>query len=166
PPGERLRAIRMACLIELLYASGLRVSELLSLPKSAAKTRQPLIAVRGKGGKERLVPISDPARVAVQRYREALEAQAPGLAKSACLFPLRLRGAHSPPPAFRPRSQSRRRGGRPVGRAHQPARATSRLRQPSLAAWRRSSRRTGPARARRYLDDADLYACARRARQG
>ncbi|HLJ71126.1 MAG TPA: site-specific integrase, partial [Roseiarcus sp.] len=58
PSAERLRATRMACLIELLYASGLRVSELLSLPKSAAKARQPLIAIRGKGGKERLVPIS------------------------------------------------------------------------------------------------------------
>jgi integrase/recombinase XerD len=87
PAGERLRATRLACLIELLYASGLRVSELLALPKSAAKTRQPLIAVRGKGGKERLVPISEPARAAVQRYREMLEAQAPGRAKSPWLFP-------------------------------------------------------------------------------
>ncbi len=100
PPGERLRAIRMACLIELLYASGLRVSELLSLPKSAAKTRQPLIAVRGKGGKERLVPISEPARAAVQRYREALEAQAPGLAKSPWLFPADSESGHLTRQAF------------------------------------------------------------------
>jgi integrase/recombinase XerD len=87
PAGDRLRATRMACLIELLYASGLRVSELLGLPKTAAKTRQPLIAVRGKGGKERLVPISEPARAAITRYRALLEADKPGLAKSPWLFP-------------------------------------------------------------------------------
>jgi integrase/recombinase XerD len=87
PAAERLRATRMACLIELLYASGLRVSELLSLPKSAANARQPLIAVRGKGGKERLAPISEPARAAIQRYRAMLEAEAPGRAKSPWLFP-------------------------------------------------------------------------------
>jgi integrase/recombinase XerD len=100
PPGERLRGLRMACLIELLYASGLRVSELLSLPKSAAKARQPLIAVRGKGGKERLVPISEPARESVQRYRAALETQAPGLAKSPWLFPADSESGHLTRQAF------------------------------------------------------------------
>ena len=87
PAGERLRATRMACLIELLYASGLRVSELLNLPKTAAKLRQPLISIRGKGGKERLVAISEPARAAIQRYRALLETEQPGLAKSVWLFP-------------------------------------------------------------------------------
>ena len=87
PSADRLRALRLACLIELLYASGLRVSELLSLPKAAAKARQPLLAVRGKGGKERLVPISEPARASVQRYRTLLEKERPGLAKSPWLFP-------------------------------------------------------------------------------
>ena len=56
PVRERLAAARMACLIELIYASGLRVSEVLSLPKSAARAKEPLMAVRGKGGKERLAP--------------------------------------------------------------------------------------------------------------
>lgn len=87
PVAERLRALRLACLIELLYASGLRVSELLSLPKAAAKSRQPLLAIRGKGGKERLVPISEPARAAVQRYRALLEKERPSLAKGPWLFP-------------------------------------------------------------------------------
>ncbi|MGD0640499.1 MAG: site-specific integrase, partial [Roseiarcus sp.] len=58
PTRERLAAARMACLIELVYASGLRVSELVALPKSAARAKEPLIAVTGKGNKERLVPIS------------------------------------------------------------------------------------------------------------
>jgi|SRR5271170_1374338 len=87
PAALRLRAARLACLIELLYASGLRVSELLSLPKSAAKAREPLIVIRGKGGKERLVPISEPAKAALAHYRDLLESQAPGRAKSPWLFP-------------------------------------------------------------------------------
>jgi integrase/recombinase XerD len=87
PIAEQLHALRLACLIELLYASGLRVSELLSLPKAAAKSRQSLLTIRGKGGKERLVPISEPARAAVQAYRALLEKERPGLAKSPWLFP-------------------------------------------------------------------------------
>jgi integrase/recombinase XerD len=100
PAAERLRATRIACLIELLYASGLRVSELLSLPKSAAKVREPLIAIRGKGGKERLVPISEPARATVTRYRELLESVAPALAKSPWLFPADSASGHLTRQAF------------------------------------------------------------------
>ena len=62
PPRQRLAAARLACLIELAYASGLRVSELVALPKSAARTKESLIVVRGKGDKERLAPISEPAQ--------------------------------------------------------------------------------------------------------
>jgi integrase/recombinase XerD len=87
PPGEQLAAARMACLIELIYASGLRVSELIALPKSAARAKEPLIAVRGKGDKERLVPISEPAKKAMRLYREMLDELAPGLAASPWLFP-------------------------------------------------------------------------------
>jgi integrase/recombinase XerD len=87
PARERLAAARMACLIELIYASGLRVSELVALPKSAARTKEPLIAVRGKGNKERLVPISGPARAAMKFYRDLLDAHAPGAATGPWLFP-------------------------------------------------------------------------------
>ena len=68
----------MTCLIELIYASGLRVSEALGLPKSAARTKEPFLAVRGKGGKERLAPISNPARAAIAAYRGLLDEAAPG----------------------------------------------------------------------------------------
>ena len=87
PLRERLASARMACLIELIYASGLRVSEALGLPKSVAHAKQPLITVRGKGGKERLAPLSDPARAAIADYRRLLSEAAPGMAASAWLFP-------------------------------------------------------------------------------
>lgn len=100
PPGERLRALRLSCLVELLYGSGLRVSELLGLPKSAARARDPLIGVRGKGGKERLVPISEPARAAIVVYRAMLEERAPGAAKSPWLFPADSQSGHLTRQAF------------------------------------------------------------------
>jgi integrase/recombinase XerD len=100
PAAERLRALRLLCLVELLYGSGLRVSELIGLPKSAARAREPMIGVRGKGAKERLVPISEPARVAIARYREMLETRAPGAAKSQWLFPADSDSGHLTRQAF------------------------------------------------------------------
>lgn len=63
---DGLRAVAM---LELLYASGLRVSELVELPLAAAARDQPSVIVRGKGGKERLVPLGDPARQALADWR-------------------------------------------------------------------------------------------------
>jgi integrase/recombinase XerD len=100
PAKERLKATRLSCLIELLYASGLRVSEMLGLPKSAARAREPLIAVRGKGAKERLVPISEPARAAIHLYRALLEETAPGAAASSWLFPADSESGHLTRQAF------------------------------------------------------------------
>jgi integrase/recombinase XerD len=100
PAAERVRALRMSCLVELLYGSGLRVSELLGLPKSAARAREPLIGVRGKGGKERLVPISEPARAAILLYRALLEERAPGAASSPWLFPADSESGHLTRQAF------------------------------------------------------------------
>jgi integrase/recombinase XerD len=97
-PAERLRALRMHCLLELLYASGLRVSELVALPKSAARTRESLIVVRGKGAKERLVPLTDAAKEAAQAYLSELEAQ--GRAVGAWLFPSDSESGHLTRQAF------------------------------------------------------------------
>ena len=58
---ERLRAARLDCLLEVLYATGLRVSELVALPASAARRDERMLIVRGKGDKERLVPLNDAA---------------------------------------------------------------------------------------------------------
>jgi len=68
PLPVRLRAARLACLIELLYATGLRVSELVALPTTAARRDARFIIVRGKGNKERLVPLNDAAKRAMADY--------------------------------------------------------------------------------------------------
>jgi integrase/recombinase XerD len=68
----RLRALRLTCLLELLYATGLRISELIALPASAERRGDPMLIVRGKGGRERLVPLTGAARSAMRDYREAL----------------------------------------------------------------------------------------------
>jgi integrase/recombinase XerD len=85
PLPVRLRAARLACLVELLYATGLRVSELVSLPASAARRDARVIVVRGKGGKERLVPLNEAAKRAMAEYL-ALAAPAGG-GGSKWLFP-------------------------------------------------------------------------------
>ena len=71
-PAERLRATRLACLLEVLYATGLRVSELVALPLSAARRDARMIVVRGKGNKERLVPLNDAARRAMAAHVQAM----------------------------------------------------------------------------------------------
>ncbi len=68
PLSLRLRAARLSCLVELLYATGLRVSELVALPASAARRDARVIVVRGKGNKERLVPLNDAAKRAMAEY--------------------------------------------------------------------------------------------------
>jgi integrase/recombinase XerD len=70
---QRLRAMRLYCLLEVLYATGLRVSELVALPSSAARRDARMIVVRGKGNKERLVPLNEPSRQAMADYLAATE---------------------------------------------------------------------------------------------
>jgi len=99
-PGERLRALRTAGLIELLYATGLRVSELVALPKGIARGNEPLIPIRGKGGRDRLAPISPAARAAIAAYRLELEKRQPGAAASPWLFPSDGESGHLTRQAF------------------------------------------------------------------
>ncbi len=70
--AEQLRAARLNALLELVYATGLRVSELVALPASAAERNARMLVVRGKGGKERLVPLNDAAKGAMTAYRTLL----------------------------------------------------------------------------------------------
>jgi integrase/recombinase XerD len=85
PLVERLRTARLACLIELLYATGMRISELIALPIAAARRDQRFLVVRGKGNKERIVPLNTASKEAMARYL-SMRGEA-GLAASKWLFP-------------------------------------------------------------------------------
>lgn len=65
---ERMRALRLHCLIELLYATGMRVTELVSLPRTVLDGDDRVLTIKGKGGRERLVPLNASARNALDRY--------------------------------------------------------------------------------------------------
>ncbi|MEM8851019.1 MAG: site-specific tyrosine recombinase XerD [Pseudomonadota bacterium] len=92
--------LRDTCLMQLLYATGMRVSELVGLPVSAARGDPRMLLVRGKGGRERMVPLSPPARDALARWlkhRDTAEAEASvqkGTPPSLHLFPSRGKAGH------------------------------------------------------------------------
>ena len=100
PAPERLRALRTACLLELLYATGLRVSELVSLPSSAAHTKEPFLHIRGKGGRERLVPLPTEARRTIAAYRGFQKKTGAGAAPGPWLFPADSASGHLTRQAF------------------------------------------------------------------
>lgn len=91
--------LRNACLMQLLYATGMRVTELVTLPVSAARGDPAMLLVQGKGGKERLVPLSPPAKRALAEWllaRDAAEdlGKAKGKPASRFLFPSRSKAGH------------------------------------------------------------------------
>lgn len=65
---DLVRAVRLHCLIELLYATGMRVSELVALPRQVLDGDDRVLTIKGKGGRERLVPLNQSARAALDRY--------------------------------------------------------------------------------------------------
>ena len=85
---------RMATLLEILYATGLRVSELVTLPLAAVERDPTVLVVRGKGGKERLVPLSDPARTAIASWLHVRAAMLDDGETLRFLFPSRGRTGH------------------------------------------------------------------------
>lgn len=92
---QKLATTRMYCLIQMLYATGLRVSELVSLPVAAVRGNPALILVRGKGGRERMVPMSDPAREAMVSWLGVRDRSNDGRPpESAFLFPSRGKSGH------------------------------------------------------------------------
>nr|WP_306263389.1 site-specific tyrosine recombinase XerD [Pararhizobium sp. IMCC3301] len=92
-----LLAWRLYAQLEVLYATGLRVSELVALPKTAAHAKGPFIMVRGKGNKERLVPLTPQAKAAMETYLQRLtdyQAAMNRASKSQFLFPANSRTGH------------------------------------------------------------------------
>ena len=82
------QGLRLGCMVELAYASGLRISELTALPLSVLAKDPAYLIVKGKGGKERLAPLNDAARAAVKAYLEARKTFLPkGDAANPWLFP-------------------------------------------------------------------------------
>lgn len=94
---DRVRAVRLYCLIELLYATGMRVSELVALPRRVLDGDDRVLTIRGKGGRERMVPLNATARAALDRYlalgRDPNDGVAPML-KSRWLFPSKSETGH------------------------------------------------------------------------
>jgi integrase/recombinase XerD len=82
PEGVRLKA-----LVELCYATGMRASELVGLPLAAVQRDPRVIVVRGKGGRERMVPLNEPARAAVRAYLDVRESLVRGERGNPYLFP-------------------------------------------------------------------------------
>jgi integrase/recombinase XerD len=88
--GKAPESLRLVCIVEMLYASGLRVSELVSLPLAAVRKNERFLHVRGKGGRERLAPLSMFAREGLEAYlavREAFLPEGNVTAASRFLFP-------------------------------------------------------------------------------
>ncbi len=98
-PAEKVRTARLYALLELLYATGLRVSELVGLPASSAHAAGRFLTVVGKGNKERIVPLSERCKYAISEYRHAL-ASKKNFVESAYLFPASSKEGHFTRQAF------------------------------------------------------------------
>ncbi|XSG82070.1 MAG: site-specific tyrosine recombinase XerD [Methyloligella sp. ZOD6] len=90
---ERRRASRLYALLETLYATGLRVSELIGLPRNVLMADDRVLTITGKGGRERLVPLNETARRAIASHLSGL-AQVPALKGSPWLFPSQRASQH------------------------------------------------------------------------
>jgi integrase/recombinase XerD len=95
------QGLRLGCMVELAYASGLRISELTDLTLAALARDPAYLIVRGKGGKERLAPLNETARTAVKAYLEVRPGFLPrGDKANAWLFPSRGKGGRLTPRRF------------------------------------------------------------------
>ncbi len=84
--AKRLRSTRLLALLEMLYATGMRVSELVSLPATAAKVQNRFLTIIGKGNKERIVPLSEKGKLAIANYMSVIS-ETPKWSETKFLFP-------------------------------------------------------------------------------
>ena len=89
---EHIRALRLCCLVEMLYATGMRVSELVSLPRAVLAGDPRILTIKGKGGRERLVPLNKSAQAALAAYLDAVTAA--GRISNRWLFPSKSAEGH------------------------------------------------------------------------
>ena len=92
--GTESEGVRLVCLVELLYATGLRISELVTLPLTAAQRDPRFLVITGKGGRERVVPLSEPGRAALAAYLTCRVRFLTSSRHSRWLFPSRGRVGH------------------------------------------------------------------------
>ena len=163
--SARFRAFRLYCLLEVLYASGMRVSELVSLPASAATGEERFLTVRGKGGRERLVPLNDRAHAALGSLLRhgTQDPERPSGQVSVC-FARPVRASHTP--AFCPGAQVARGQGRSRRSKNFAPCAQACIRVASAGGGCGFARCPADAGACRHLDDADLYPRSGRAAEG
>ena len=154
---EAFRALRLYCLIEVLYATGLRVSELVGLPVSAARGAEGVLTVRGKGGRERMVPLNTAAIAAMRSFLAARQAD-PKAGDNPRLFASHGGTGHVTRQHFAQELKGLAAAAGLAGAEDIAARTPTCVRQPSSRRRRRHTRRAADARTRRHLDDADLYA--------
>ena len=161
---DRVRALRLYALIEMLYATGMRVSELVTLPRSVLAGDGRVLAIKGKGGRERLVPLNQAARAALERYLNVgFEDGLAPMLPTKWLFASRGAEGHF----------TRQRLGQELKElaaeaSHRPRAGVAAcpapcLRQPSAGSRRRPALGAAAAGACGYIDHADLHARARRA---
>ena len=94
---DRIRAVRFYCLVELLYATGMRVSELVSLPRSVLKGDKRVLTITGKGGRQRLVPLNGSAQKALETYLALANERDNNLSQTVAtrwLFPSKSNAGH------------------------------------------------------------------------
>lgn len=152
PLGLRDRAM-----LELMYSSGLRVSELVDLPLAGLNTRQGVVRVTGKGGKDRLVPVGEEALTHVEAYlRDARPALAKGHGQPVALF--LAPGRRDDAADVLDAGKALRRAGRYSIETGEPARAPAFVRHAPAQPRRGPSRPADAARPQRAQHHADLHA--------
>ena len=159
--------LRTLALVEMLYATGMRASELVSLPVAVAARDARFLVVRGKGNKERMIPVGEPAQQAMTRYLEQGRVGFLPLGKeSVFLFPESTKTGHLSRQKLGTTLKvlAGKAGvdpGNPVS-----TRAASRVCKPLTRPWRRPARGSNAAGTCRYFNHTDLYPYPRRTAEG